>query len=72
MQEQLETIRQQKYDTENVLVKAENKIRENKLKTDQEIFNLKSELSSLDAKYKDVSYHWLQTIIKKQNLKHLN
>lgn len=57
MQEQLEAARQQKYDTENALVKAENKVRENKIKTDQEIFNLKSELSTLDAKYKDVSFH---------------
>jgi hypothetical protein len=57
MQEQLEAARQQKYDTENALVKAENKVRENKIKTDQEIFNLKSELSTLDAKYKNVSFH---------------
>jgi hypothetical protein len=65
MQDQLEATRQQKYDTENALVKAENKVRENKIKTDQEIFNLKSELSTLDSKYKDVSYHWFQTILVK-------
>jgi len=62
MQDQLDSMRKKKQETEEALVKSESKVREMKLKADQNKINWQAELSALDKKHKDVGFKLKITI----------